>query len=127
MDGGSRQMLTSLRGRLFAGLTAIIVVTGAIGGTFAYMWAYSEAIEMQDSVLIQIGTFALNASIRQSQPVNGVDAESEIGIVELGATPHGSPDDRGLWSLQDGLHNDVYQGQPVRVLLRTRPDGSRFA
>ena len=41
-------MLKSLRGRLFVGLTAIIVLTGAVGGTFAYMWAYSEAIEMQD-------------------------------------------------------------------------------
>jgi len=120
-------MLTSLRGRLFAGLTAIIVVTGAIGGTFAYMWAYSEAIEMQDSVLIQIGTFALSSSIRQSQPVNGVDAESEIAIVELGGTPRGSAEDRRLWGLRDGLHNDVYQGHQVRVLLRTRPDGSRFA
>ena len=120
-------MLTSLRGRLFAGLTAIIVVTGAIGGTFAYMWAYSEAIEMQDSVLIQIGTFALNSSIRQSQPVNGVDAESEVAIVELGGTPRGSAEDRRLWGLRDGLHNDVYQGRQVRVLLRTRPDGSRFA
>src|SRR5258708_37981409 len=80
LDGGSPQMLTSLRGRLFAGLTAIIVLTGAVGATFAYWWAYNETIEMQDSVLIQIGSFASNASIRQSQPVNGVDAESEVGI-----------------------------------------------
>ena len=41
------RMLKSLRGRLFVGVTAIIVLTGsAVGGTFAYMWAYSEAIEM---------------------------------------------------------------------------------
>lgn len=120
-------MLTSLRGRLFIGLTAIIVLAGAIGGSFAYRWAYSEAIEMQDSVLIQIGSFALNASIRQSGLVNGVDADSEVVVVELGDAPRGSTDDRLLWGLKDGLHNDVRQGQPVRVLLRTRPDGSRFA
>jgi two-component system OmpR family sensor kinase len=120
-------MLKSLRGRLFVGLTAIIVLTGAVGGTFAYMWAYSEAIEMQDSILIQIGAFVLNASISQSLPVKGVDAESEVAVVELGAMPHGSVDDRRLWGLQDGLHNDVHQGQPVRALLRTRPDGSRLA
>lgn len=120
-------MLTSLRGRLFAGLTAIIVLTGVVGATFAYWWAYNEAIEMQDSVLIQIGAFAVNASIRQSQPVNGVDAESEVGIVELGTAPRGSSEDRRLWGLQDGLHSDAYQGHPVRILLRTRADGSRFA
>jgi len=120
-------MLTSLRGRLFLGLTVIIVLTGAVGGTFAYLWAYSEAIEMQDSALVQIGSFALSASIRQSGPVNGVDADSEIAIAELGSVPRGAVEERRLWGLKDGLHNDVYQGQPVRILLRTRPDGSRFA
>ncbi|MGY3368823.1 hypothetical protein ACVWZL_005948 [Bradyrhizobium sp. GM2.4] len=55
-------MTRSLRGRLFTGLTAIIVLTGAAGGTLAYLWAYNEAIEMQDSVLTQIGAFAMNAS-----------------------------------------------------------------
>ncbi|RZN31731.1 ATP-binding protein [Bradyrhizobium sp. Leo121] len=120
-------MLKSLRARLFVGLTAIIVLTGAIGGTFAYLWAYSETIEMQDSVLIQVGTFALNASVRESQPVNGVDAEAEVAVIELGATPRGSADERKLWTLPDGLHNGTYKGQPIRVLLRTRADGSRFA
>ncbi|WGD50165.1 ATP-binding protein [Bradyrhizobium sp. CB1650] len=120
-------MIKSLRGRLFVGLTAIIVLTGAIGGTLAYVWAYNEAIEMQDSVLTQVGTFALSASIRQSQPMNGVDAESEVVVVELGPTPRGSADDRRLWTLHDGLHNDTRQGRAIRVLLRTRPDGSRFA
>ncbi|MGY3356317.1 two-component system OmpR family sensor kinase [Bradyrhizobium sp. GM0.4] len=120
-------MTRSLRGRLFTGLTAIIVLTGAAGGTLAYLWAYNEAIEMQDSVLTQIGAFAMNASTRQSQPVGGVDAESEVVLLELGPIPRGSADDRRLWSLHDGLHNDVRQGRPARVLLRTRPDGSRFA
>lgn len=120
-------MIRSLRGRLFTGLTAIIVLTGAAGGTLAYLWAYNEAIEMQDSVLTQIATFAMNSSTRQSQPVGGVDAESEVVLLELGPIPRGSADDRRLWSLHDGLHNDVRQGRPVRVLLRTRPDGNRFA
>ncbi|WP_316183058.1 ATP-binding protein [Bradyrhizobium sp. SZCCHNRI1009] len=120
-------MIGSLRGRLFAGLTAVIVVAGAVGGAFAYVWAYDEAIEMQDSVLNQIGVFALSSPIRQSQPLNGVDAESEIAVVELGELPHGPADNRRFWGLRDGLHNDTYQGQPVRALLRTRPDGTRLA
>lgn len=120
-------MMGSLRGRLFVGLTAIILLTGAVGGILAYRWAYSEAIEMQDSVLIQIGSFALSAPLRQSRPVTGVDAEAEVAVVELGEAPRGATDDRRLWGLTDGLHNDVYHGQPVRALLRTRSDGSRFA
>lgn len=120
-------MIRSLQGRLFAGLTIVIVLTGAVGCAFAYLWAYDEAIEMQDSVLTQVGTFATGAPLRESQPVNGVDAEAEVAVVELGNAPRGTNDERRLWSLQDGLHNESLKGRPVRVLLRTRPDGSRFA
>jgi two-component system OmpR family sensor kinase len=127
MDGGSLDMIKSLRGRLFFGFSAIIVLTGAIAGVLAHRWAYGEAIEMQDSVLMQIGTFAMTTSLGKSQSVNGVDADAEIAIVELGAIPHGTSDDRRLWSLRDGLHNDTYSGQPVRVLVRTRANGGRFA
>ena len=51
-------MIRSLRGRLFVGLTAIIMLTGAIGGMFAYRWAFDEAIELQDSILIQLASLA---------------------------------------------------------------------
>ena len=40
-------MIGSLRGRLFVGLTAMIVLTGGTGGIFAYRWAFDEAIEIQ--------------------------------------------------------------------------------
>ena len=120
-------MISSLRGRLFVGFTAIIILTGAVGGSLAYKWAYSEAIEVQDSVLVQVGAFVLNASVRQSQPVNGIDRDSEVAVIELGNAPRGPAEERKLWALRDGLHNDAYQGQPVRALLGTRPDGSRFA
>jgi two-component system OmpR family sensor kinase len=120
-------MIQSLRGRLFVGFTAIIIMAGAAGGSLSYGWAYSEAIEVQDSVLVQVGAFVLNASVRQTQPINGVDADSEVAVVELGDMPRGAAENRKLWALRDGLHNETYQGQPVRALLRTRPDGSRFA
>jgi len=32
-----------------------------------------------------------------------------------------------LSGLKDGLRTTLYKGQPIRALLRTRPDGSRFA
>ena len=120
-------MTKSLRTRLFVGLTAIILLAGCVGGVFAYIWAFDEAIEMQDSILIQIGSLAQNGSIRSDQSLHGVDADAEVMFMELGTTPHGSAEDRQLWSFQDGLHVVARNGRSMRVLLRTRPDGSRFA
>ncbi len=120
-------MIQSLRARLFIALTSIVILTGAVGATLAYLWAYDEAIEIQDSVLIQVGAFALGAPLKESSAVKGVDADSEVAVIELGNAPRGPADVRRLWGLRDGLHNDSYGGQAVRVLLRTRPDGSRLA
>jgi two-component system OmpR family sensor kinase len=120
-------MTRSLRTRLFVGLTAVILLTGCAGGVFAYFWAFDEAIEVQDSVLIQIGGLAQKGSFDSGQPLRGVDADSEVTITELGTAPRGTAGDRQLWNLRDGLHVTSRNGDPSRVLLRTRPDGSRFA
>ena len=120
-------MIGSLRGRLFIGLTAIIVLTGAIGGMFAYRWAFGEAIELQDSILIQLASLAQNVSFGGGQPLHGVEEDTEVWLIELGKTPRGLADGRQLFTLQDGLQIATWKDQPVRVLLRTRPDGSRFA
>ncbi len=120
-------MTKSLRVRLFVGLTAVILLTGCLGGVFTYLWAFDEAIEMQDSVLIQIGSLMQNGGLKSDQSLRGVDADAEVDVTELGTAPHGSVEERRLWSLQDGLHVASRTGQSARVLLRTRPDGSRFA
>ncbi len=122
-------MTRSLRARLFVGLTAIILLAGGIGGVFAYIWAFDEAIEMQDSILIQIGSLLQNGSVKSEQSLLGVDKDAEVEVMELGiaTAPRGSAEDRQLWRLQDGLHVTSRQGGLMRVLLRTRPDGSRFA
>jgi two-component system OmpR family sensor kinase len=122
-------MTRSLRARLFVGLTAIILLAGAVGGVFAYIWAFDEAIEMQDSILIQIGSLLQSGSVKSDQSLRGVDADAEVEIMELGTAtaPRGSAEDRQLWRLQDGLHVVTYTGRSMRVLLLTWPDGSRFA
>ena len=119
-------MIRSLRGRLFIGLTAIIVLTGAIGVMFVYEWAFGEAIELQDSVLSQLASVAQAGSFSGDQ-LQGVDKDTEVWLIELGKIPHGSADDRQLFGLKDGLQIATRNGQPIRVLLHTRPDGSRFA
>src|SRR3979490_625234 len=99
-------MTKSLRARLFVGLTAVILLAVGIGGAFTYLWACDEAIEMQDSTLIQIGSLLQNGSVKSDQSLRGVDADAEVDIMELGTAtaPRGSAEDRQLWRLQDGLH-----------------------
>jgi two-component system, OmpR family, sensor kinase len=120
-------MIRSLRARLFVGMTVVIVLAGCAGGAFAYFWAYDEAIEMQDSILIQIASLVKGGGFDSGQPLRGVDEDAEVVVIELGTAPRGSPEDRQLFSLQDGLRLAQRGGQPIRVLLRTRSDGSRFA
>src|SRR5262245_7775859 len=97
MDGGQLFMIRSLRGRLFAGLMMIIVLAGAVGGLFAYKWAFDEAMEIQDSVLIQLASLVQNGGLGRSQPLHGIEEDSEVRIVELGKTPPDSADDRQLF------------------------------
>jgi two-component system OmpR family sensor kinase len=121
-------MTYSLRGRLFIGLTLMIVSTGLVAGIVAFRWAFDEAIEMQDSILTQIGTFALNSRLQKDAPINaGVDPEARVTVEELGDKPSGTADARALWILQDGLHVVSRDQSPWRIMLRTRADGSRFA
>jgi two-component system, OmpR family, sensor kinase len=117
----------SLRARLFVGLTAVILLAGCLGGVLTYLWAFDEAIEMQDSTLIQIGSLLQNGGVKTDASLHGLDADAEINVVELGAMPHGPAEERQLWSLPEGLRVATFRGQPVRILLRSRPDGSRFA
>jgi two-component system OmpR family sensor kinase len=127
MDGGSRLDMKSFQTRLFAGITGIILATGVVGGVFAYNWAFNEAIEMQDSVLGQIGFFAQTGRFESGQPIRGVDADAEVTVVELHGSSCPVPDVCRLAGLSDGLRVTSLNGESVRALLKTRPDGSRFA
>jgi len=39
-------------------------LAGCLSGVFTYLWAFDEAIEMQDSVLIQIGSLMQNGGLK---------------------------------------------------------------
>ena len=108
-------MTHSLRGRLLIGFTLMIVSTGVVAGAVGFQWAFDEAIEMQDSILTQIGALALNTRFQNDAPINsGVDAEAQVTIEELGDRPGGTSDARSLWGLQDGLHVVSRDQQPWR-------------
>jgi two-component system, OmpR family, sensor kinase len=119
--------IASLRSRLFVGMTAIILITGAVGGWLSYRWAYAEAIEMQDSVLTQIGSFVQSGAVTGTGPIRGVDADSDITVVRLPKPACGETEECRLGHLPDGLHLARLRGKPVRALITTDPAGSRFA
>jgi two-component system OmpR family sensor kinase len=125
-------MMTSLRARLFVGLALFILATGLIAGSVAYRWAFDEAIELQDAILLQVSSLVVNNRLQTGLPAEGhVDAEARVSIEELGqetaaaragnAAPHLPP------TLPEGLQTIARGQEKWRVLVRTRSDGSRVA
>lgn len=121
----------SLRTRLNFGLALLILITGAIAGAFAYQWGSSEADEMQDAVLLQIGALARNSQMRGPlEKQEGVDAEARVYLFELNqpsSDASGPVPSKNFSSLPDGLHTVGKGKNAWRVLIGTRDDGSRFA
>jgi two-component system OmpR family sensor kinase len=115
-------MIRSLQGRLIISLTAVIVVTGVVAGVFAFRWAFDEAIELQDSILLQVATIAGNMRVQEPAPADrGLEPEAQTVIEEL----NDAADKDSLGVLPDGLHIVSRSHEAWRVLIRTRPDGSR--
>src|SRR5258707_12189585 len=114
-------MIRSLRARLFVGMTVVIILAGCAGGTFAYFWAFDEAIEMQDSILLQIASLVRGGGFDSGQPLRGVDEDAEAGIIEWGTAPHGSAEDRQRLSLPAGVRLAVSNRlrSPARLTHRT--------
>jgi two-component system, OmpR family, sensor kinase len=122
-------MMASLRARLFAALAASILVAGLAAGVATFRWAFDEAIELQDAVLLQVGALAAaNRANNDLPPQLGVDAEARVVVQEL-PPPAGMTDALLPLPAQtpDGMHTLDIGAQQWRVLVRTRADGSRVA
>lgn len=121
-------MIASLRARLFISLTVTIIAAGLGAGALAYRWAFDEAIELQDSILIQISAVA---AIHDSDPLpagsTDVDAEARVVIEPLDGPGNDTQDRRSLKNLPDGLHTVARHGESWRMLVRTRADTGRIA
>lgn len=124
-------LISSLRGRLFVGLTVFIVGTGLAAGYLAFRWAFEEAIELQDAILLQVGSLAAKNRLTDLPSEGNIDREARVAIEEL-TPPHGDPAPATSLphlpqDLRDGLQT-VKRGQEQwRILVRTRKDGSRVA
>jgi two-component system OmpR family sensor kinase len=128
MDGRQAVMTYSLRGRLFTGLTAMVAVTCAAAGIFAFRHAFDEAIEMQDATLTQVAALAIDGRFdRHMSPStsSGVDANNRLVIEELAARKDNTSQGDALSMLDDGLRDVTRGRERWRILIRTRSDGSR--
>lgn len=117
-------MITSLRLRLCLALGALVLVTGLGASALAFRWAFSEAIELQDSVLLQVAAVLGEGKPpgATSQPA-AIDAEARVMVSEIEA---GDP----LISTElypDGFHTVTRAGEDWRVLVRTQQEGARLA
>jgi two-component system OmpR family sensor kinase len=124
--------MTSLRARLFVGLAVVVLVTGLSAGGLAFRWAFDEAIELQDAILVQVGTLASRNRYQSDVPVaGGVDAEARVVIEELDSVPGNTQGKTRTQPLPAGLANGlqtISRGDTQwRVLVLTRADGSRLA
>jgi two-component system, OmpR family, sensor kinase len=120
-------MMASLRARLFVGSAVIILLTGLVAAGASFRWAYHEAIELQDAVLLQIAELVTHNRIQAGTvSQQGVDVEARVIIEEARHDVNASPS--RLWDdIPDGLQTLVRHNGSWRVLLATRPDGSRVA
>ena len=115
-------MTSSLQGRLVISLTAMIVFTGVIAGVVAFQLAFDEAIELQGSILLQVGSIAGHIRVPEPAPTGGnLEPEAQVAIEEL----NDAVDKDMLRTLPDGLHIVSRSHETWRLLIRTRPDGSR--
>ena len=83
-------LISSLRSRLFVGLTVFIVGTGLAAGYLAFRWAFEEAIELQDAILLQVGSLAAKNRLTDLPPEGNIDGEARVSIEEL-TPPAGDP------------------------------------
>jgi two-component system OmpR family sensor kinase len=124
--------MVSLRTRLLIGLAGLVLAIGTTAGALTFRWAYSEEIEDQDAILVQIAALAMNSRLSSEPPAEGkVDAEARVTIDELGGAVDSPTGNSAIPPLPAGLSNGlqtVRRGPDTwRVIVRTRPDGSRVA
>jgi len=125
-------MMSSLRARLFVGLVAIILMTGLAAGLVTFRWAFDEAIELQDAILLQVGALAAaNPAQAALPPQRDVDIEARVVVNEVRQPQDRSASEDSVLPLPpdvpDGLQIIGGGGRQWRVLVRTRADGSRVA
>ena len=133
MDGPAGAVRESLQFRLLLRLGLLILGGACVGSALSFGAAYSEAHELQDGLLQQIGAMF----DRQHLPAPGVGSlrlspesdEDAVVLVQLlgTAAPPSGGAPRLPPGLPDGLQNVDLGGESYRAYVRTLTSGERIA
>lgn len=122
--------MNSLRSRLFAGLSALVVATNVGFGVLAYRRASEEATELQDAVLRQVGQFAVRSAplpaVGHPDDVEDEEQQFHVVVEEFGSASPGFLFEGVRPDVPDGLRTVGRGGRDWRMLVLTSQDGRRF-
>lgn len=126
-------MNASLRRRLWAWLSAAIVVLGAATAALSFVLSYDDANDLQDRQLAQVAAaLALQphvAAPSHFRPRDGEDAETHYVVHVLGATGVDADPDSDVFlpaTLGPGLHSLAAGGVHWRVAVGRSAGGEAF-
>lgn len=138
MDGVQRRLKESVQFRLSLALSVTILVVALLASVFAFVSAYREALEMQDSTLKQVAALVerqqMTLHYPDHAPAVAGDSEETRVVVQYLADSAIAPEanDNSLplpipSSLPDGFSTVRVAGEEFRVLVRTTAAGQRIA
>lgn len=138
MDGVQGWVRASLQRRLSLWLSIIIIGVAVLAGGFAFVSAFSEAHELQDDVLRQVGAMfdpehlpAPSANPDNAPPVSDQEARVIVQVLPGpdGTMAPGTPAPHLAFppDLVDGMQTAHAGKHEYRVWVRTLSDGQRIA
>lgn len=138
MDGVQGWVRASLQRRLSLWLSIIIIGVAVLAGGFAFVSAFSEAHELQDDVLRQVGAMfdpehlpAPPTSPESAPPVSDQEARVIVQVLPGpdGTVAAGTPAPRLAFppDLVDGMQTAHAGKREYRVWVRTLDNGQRIA
>ncbi|WP_421534988.1 ATP-binding protein [Pseudomonas marginalis] len=137
MDGFKKRLSESVQLRLSVTLCLAILLVALAASVFAFVSAFEETHEQQDTTLRQVAMLfdrqQMTLQYPQGPALAGDDEETRVIIQRLSDSPHATgTTDEALplpfpASLADGLSTVEVAGEAFRVLVHTTAGGERIA
>ena len=135
MDGRKEQLGDSLQYRLSMLLCISVAVLALAAGALSFLFAFDEAIELQDDQLRQMGLLlakqhqpVANQELKNDRP--DADPESNIILQVLNAPPGADPlpiPPAVVRTLKDGIQTADIGADSWRLFVRSLPSGQQVA
>jgi two-component system OmpR family sensor kinase len=122
----------SLQWRLYAGLFAVIAVTGLVAGGLSFLWALRDANEILDGALEQTANLFTSGQVALpsvTAQFPGTEPDNDVLVMRLPprAATRAPPPGALPPTLRDGLQTIDWEGKGWRVLVTAMGGGERLA